>query len=1011
MARKEQSSVTEKGSSAWEITVWLVAAVVLINLFVAAQALVSLLESRSQYQERAAIQAQNLSQALTYTLAGIIDTADVGLLAVADEAERLSATGPIDARAINAFIAREHRRLPELDSMRIANARGDIAFGTGLAPGDLQSVTDREYFQQLRANPQAGLVISQPVLGRISGKWVIIVARRLNRRDGSFDGVVYAPLALERIQKVLASIDLGRGGRITLRDREMSVIVRHPAPKGVANYLGSRPSSPELRQHLTAGKTSGTFLSSENSDKAPRIISYRGISNYPLYITVALAASDYLAPWWRELYRMSALVVFFVAATVLLSRLLFVRLRHEKEVEEALRKSNEELELRVARRTDELSRSNAQLTVQLAEREHAEKRLQQGRNMLAQIIDTIPQAVFWKDSDSVFLGCNMVFAGIVGVSAPVEIIGQDDYRFYPREEADAYRQDDREVMEHNRPKYHIIEPVQEASGNRLWADTTKIPLRDESGEVYGLLGVFENITERKAIEEARDKALALIESLLTSSPAGVSVFDGKSGDSVMANQALAAMLGGTLEELRAQNFRRLGSWREAGIDRIAEEVLADGVAREMEISLHSTFGKMVHMHGFLSRFEVDASPHLMLIVLDVSEKKRLEEANRLIEAQMLHVQKLESLGVLAGGIAHDFNNILMVVLGNVDLALMRLEPDTPAHDNLLQIESAACRAADLARQMLAYSGKGRFVIENLDLGAVVKEMAQMLEVSISKKVALNYRFAQGLPAISGDATQLRQVVLNLVINASEAIGDQSGVINIGTSSLICDREDLSASWIDDHLPEGAYVMLEVSDTGCGIAREIIPKIFDPFFTTKFTGRGLGMAAVLGIVRGHRGAIKVYSEKGKGTTFRLLLPALAAEAAPEPATSVEGLWQGSGSVLLVDDEASIRSLGQEMLETLGFSVLTASDGREGIELFARHQGEIVCVLLDLTMPELDGAQTFRELRRMRPDLKVIIASGYNELEVSQKFAGNEVAAFLQKPYKLKEMSRKLREALA
>jgi len=652
-----------------------------------------------------------------------------------------------------------------------------------------------------------------------------------------------------------------------------------------------------------------------------------------------------------------------------------------------------------------------QLTVQLAERERAEKDLCQGRNMLAQIIDTIPQAVFWKDRDSVFLGCNKVFAGTVGLSGPAEIIGQDDYRFYPRGEADAYRQDDREVMEHNRPKYHIIEQVQEANGNRMWADTTKIPLRDESGEVYGLLGVFENITERKAIEEARDKALALVESLLTSSPAGVSVYEGKSGDCVMVNQALAAMLGGTLDDLRAQNFRRFGSWRESGVDRAAEEVLADGVTREVEISLHSSFGKMVHLHGFLSRFEVDASAHLMLIVLDVSEKKRLEEANRLIEAQMLHVQKLESLGVLAGGIAHDFNNILTAVFGNVDLALMRLDPGSPVHNNLLQIESAASRAADLARQMLAYSGKGRFVIENLDLGAVVKEMAQMLEVSISKKVALNYRFAPGLPAINGDATQLRQVILNLVINASEAIGDQSGAITIGTSSLICDRGDLSASWIDDHLPEGTYVMLEVSDTGCGIAREVIPKIFDPFFTTKFTGRGLGMAAVLGIVRGHRGAIKVYSEKGQGTTFRLLIPALAEEAVPEPAIPAEGLWQGRGTVLLVDDEASIRSLGQEMLETLGFSVLTASDGRQGIELFVRHQGEIACVLLDLTMPELDGEQTSRELRRMRPDLKVIIASGYNEQEVSQKFGGSEVAAFLQKPYKLKEMSRKLREVLA
>jgi two-component system, cell cycle sensor histidine kinase and response regulator CckA len=699
-------------------------------------------------------------------------------------------------------------------------------------------------------------------------------------------------------------------------------------------------------------------------------------------------------------------------ATLGLARLVLLRWRREKQAEAALRLSKEELERRVAERTAELFQANAQLTTELAERERAEQGLRLGRNMLAQIIDSVPQSVFWKDRDCVYLGCNTLFAQAAGIGLPSGLVGKTDFDLpWLAEETEAYRSDDRDVMENNRPKYHIIEQLQQADGSRLWIDTTKIPLCNETGEVYGVLGVFENITQRKSIEESRNRAHAFIESLLASSPTGILVYEGESGACVMANQAVADMVGGSKDELCRQNFRTISSWHEAGIDLEAEQVLSDGGTRQVEKTFRTTFGKLVDMVCLLSRFEADGKPHLMCMLVDVSEKKRLEQENRLIEAQMLHVQKLESLGVLAGGIAHDFNNILMVVLGNADLALMRMAPESPARENLLQIEQAAGRAADLARQMLAYSGKGRFVIENLGLTAVVEEMAHMLEVSISKKVVLRYDFAPDLPAVSADATQLRQVILNLVVNASEAIGDDSGVIAISTGAQQCDRAYLSDSWIDDRLPEGLYVTLEITDTGCGMAREIVPKIFDPFFTTKFTGRGLGMAAVLGIVRGHKGAIRVQSEKGKGTTFTLLLPALS--VSPEPQgrlVSGDGIWRGSGTVLLVDDEETIRVLGKDMLQSIGFRVLTASDGREALDVFERSSDAIVCVLLDLTMPRLDGEQTFRELRRLNPGVRVIISSGYNEQEVSQKFVGKGLAGFIQKPYTMSEVSRKMREVL-
>jgi PAS domain S-box-containing protein len=380
---------------------------------------------------------------------------------------------------------------------------------------------------------------------------------------------------------------------------------------------------------------------------------------------------------------------------------------------------------------------------------------------------------------------------------------------------------------------------------------------------------------------------------------------------------------------------------------------------------------------------------------DISERVQAAQEKLALEKQLLHAQKLESLGVLAGGIAHDFNNILMAIIGNADLALMRMNPEAPAVENLHRIEKAAAQAADLAKQMLAYSGKGKFLVEHLDLNRLLEEMLHMLEVSISKKAILRLNLAPTIPAVEADATQLRQIIMNLVINASEAIDDQSGVIAITTGCMECNLSYLRDFWLDDKVIPGLYVYLEVADTGCGMDQETLARIFDPFFTTKFTGRGLGMAAVLGIVKGHKGAIKVYSEPGKGTSFKVLLPA-SESAETIVGTSRNDIWQGSGTVLLVDDEQTVRDIGGEMLQALGFQVVLASDGREALEKFRENPG-ISFILLDLTMPHMDGEQCFRELRKIRPDVKVIMSSGYNEYEVTQKVIGKGLAGFVQKPY--------------
>jgi PAS domain S-box-containing protein len=393
------------------------------------------------------------------------------------------------------------------------------------------------------------------------------------------------------------------------------------------------------------------------------------------------------------------------------------------------------------------------------------------------------------------------------------------------------------------------------------------------------------------------------------------------------------------------------------------------------------------------------------------ERKRFEQHQKEFEAELQQTQKLESLGVLAGGIAHDFNNLLTGVLGNAELALAALPPESPARRELANITRSALRAAELTKQMLAYSGQGKLEVQGLNLSKLVEEIGHLLEVSISKKAVLTYDLAADLPLIEADASQIRQVVMNVLINASEAIEKKSGYVRISTRMIVADRSFLATAYVDDDLPEGDYVTLEVEDTGCGMDEQTQRKIFDPFFTTKFTGRGLGLAAVLGIVRGHGGALKIDSRPQAGSTFTVLFPA-SERSVEEPLGPLVGEqeWRGSGTVLVVDDEETVRITSQAMLESLGFTVMTAEDGPTALEVYGSRNDEIDAVLLDLTMPHLDGEETFRELRRIRPGVRVILSSGYSEGEISDRFEGTGLGGFIQKPYGMRPLYEKMRQVL-
>jgi len=439
----------------------------------------------------------------------------------------------------------------------------------------------------------------------------------------------------------------------------------------------------------------------------------------------------------------------------------------------------------------------------------------------------------------------------------------------------------------------------------------------------------------------------------------------------------------------------------------ADVILADAAVAtqaqtfETEVRLRHKEG---HYRDVLSRASLvpggDGHVRLVGVSLDITDRKRSEETIR-------RAAKDESLSVLAGGVAHDFNNLLVAMLGHSSLALTRMPPESPARASVEKVIHAAGRAADLTRQMLAYSGKGHLEVRPLELNRLIDENLHLFAAGMPKSVRLVRQLQDDLPPIRADLGQIQQVVMNLVLNAAEAIGEKSGQVTVRTGRKTLEEDGSHYSRLTRvPLPPGSYVLLEVHDDGRGMDAQTLPRIFDPFFTTKFTGRGLGLAAVLGIVRGHRGGISVYSELGRGTTFKLLFPAAGSPPAqPKPAPAVEP--QAGGLVLVIDDEAVVRDAVEAMLRSQGFAVLLAASGGEGVGLYRARKDEIRLVLLDLSMPGIGGLETFDLLREIDPAVRVVLCSGYNEVEATRTFVGKGLAGFVQKPYDAAALAAALR----
>jgi two-component system, cell cycle sensor histidine kinase and response regulator CckA len=559
--------------------------------------------------------------------------------------------------------------------------------------------------------------------------------------------------------------------------------------------------------------------------------------------------------------------------------------------------------------------------------------------------------------------------------------------------------------------YRIIDLL----GRTRWIDDWTHIVRNSEGSITHYHGFIIDTTEREVTSKLFQDSEDRMEVALLGAELGTWDWDIPSGR-IIYNDRWAQMLGYELSDIEAHfsTFEKLINPEDkpGTIETLESHFAGKKGLYQTEFRMRHKNGSWVWIlaSGKVLERSADGKPlRIAGTHQDISTRKINEHRQTEIGNKMQQAQKLESLGVLAGGIAHDFNNILMAILGNAELAKLELPETSTAMESITEIEQASGQAADLCNQMLAYSGKGRFKVEAVNLTDMVHDITKMLNVSIFKKIDLNFDLDANLPPLMADVSQLRQVVMNLITNASEAIGDQHGTITIATSqSCSCSCFDAPTK---SAIPRGdisSCLTLEVTDTGCGMDQQTQSRLFEPFFTTKFTGRGLGMAAVDGIVRSHHGKIDIVSEPGAGTTVKISLPSSEAIQEIDIIDTLEPMAsQLSGTILLVDDEDSVRKLGKRILKSLGFEAMTAVNGADAIEQIRANPG-IDCVLMDLTMPVMDGYEALAVINQEWPSLPVIISSGYHAQEIEQRLGAN--ALFIQKPYRRDELGRLLQEIL-
>ncbi|GJM40901.1 MAG: hypothetical protein DHS20C20_11830 [Ardenticatenaceae bacterium] len=643
----------------------------------------------------------------------------------------------------------------------------------------------------------------------------------------------------------------------------------------------------------------------------------------------------------------------------------------------------------LGRRTEALSKTNDKLLSEVKERQQAEANLKQQRAFLREVIDTIPNFVSVKQEDGRYLTVNKALANIYNTT-PSEMEGGSMADFHPNKGmVMKFEEADRQVLATREEIFWPELPFSDIDDQKRWLHVVKRPLFDPTTGETSVLAVTTDITLEKTVTEALREKEENFRTLVQAS------FDG-----------LIICVNHVIQEANV-NFATMFGYTAVAevLGKNAADFLTKADVEAIQAKLKETpkfIMEAVGVRQNKSTFPLEIVTHdinyqgqLAQIsgYRDISTRKQAEEAEQ-------HASKLESLSLMAGGLAHDFNNLLVAMMSQIALAKAKVEPEHAGQNNLDKAIQATETAALLTRQLLAYTGQGHFEITAVHLNQLITKNLQLFQDALPANINFHTDLHDPLPHIKADSVQIQQIIMNLLLNAAEALGTTQGIITIKTTThQLTTAQLLPWRQHNDDICAGNYVLLEVSDTGKGMDELTLNRIFDPFFSTKGTGRGLGLAAVLGIVRGHLGSVRATSQVGKGTTFQFLLPSQTVSEEDMEATADSPPQTQQNTVLIIDDEQQVREAIGDILDLEQIPTLAAANGEEGIDQFTAHQAEIGLVILDLSMPGMSGIEVFELLRQIDANAKIILSSGYTEAEILEKMAGTRPTGFLQKPYRL------------
>jgi PAS domain S-box-containing protein len=639
----------------------------------------------------------------------------------------------------------------------------------------------------------------------------------------------------------------------------------------------------------------------------------------------------------------------------------------------------------------------------LSAQKEAERQLKSSLDLINSIIEGTPDPIFVKDLNGRYVQVNSAAARLAGCPRD-QMIGRKDADLFPPPFLEQLLTVDRRVMATGVTEV-VEDTLMEGGQVRVYL-TTKSAWRDPGGQITGLVGVARDITDRKITEQELSRSGERLELALQAGRMGTWDYEIASGTLTWSDNhfRLFGLEPGSCVPTSELFTSRIHPADRGHVDAVIAQAMEDH--KDYTVQYRVVWAdKSVHWLEARGRIPVEDGQPIGTIgvVTDVTDRKRAED--RLREAD-----KLESLGILAGGIAHDFNNLLTGIIGNASLIKEEALPGSEIAIWARSVVDASERAASLTQQMLAYSGRGHFVIEPVELSKEVAAITELLQASIPKHVTLQLNLGERLPQVEADRGQIQQVVMNLVLNAAEAVRAEAGTVQVRTLMREIGVDDQLSDGSADRLPAGEYVALEVQDDGHGMAAEVKDRIFEPFFTTKFTGRGLGLAAVLGIVRGHKGVIRVQTSPGEGTLFTVLFPpsTMAKDALPEAAAEPAHSRRGE-LVLVVDDEEIVRKVAVAALERRGYRTVTANNGSEAISLLQRRAGEISVVLLDMMMPVMGGVEALEHLRQIHEKTLFIATSGYPETD-ALKYFGSSIRGYIQKPYSASELVKLVEDVI-